>query len=79
MRAGEGAILCPGSLRDQSAQISLQTVRVSERTAEVTQLLEKAEATQLLGIDPVSGSRHPGTFLSRGEVTAQEGSDHQSR
>jgi hypothetical protein len=27
------------------------------------------------GTDPVLGSRHPG----RGEVSAQEGSDHQSR
>jgi hypothetical protein len=31
------------------------------------------------GTDPVSGSRHPGTFPARGEVATWEGSDHQSR
>jgi hypothetical protein len=61
---------------------------VSERTAEatqllgqaeVTQLLGQAEATQLLGQTPVSGSRYPGTFPTRGEVAAWEGSDCWSR
>jgi hypothetical protein len=31
------------------------------------------------GTDPVLGSRHPGTFPARGEVSVHEGSDHQSR
>jgi hypothetical protein len=31
------------------------------------------------GSDPISGSRHPGTFPARGEVSALEGWDHQSR
>jgi hypothetical protein len=31
------------------------------------------------GIDPISDSRHPGTFPTRGKVFAQEGYDHQSR
>jgi hypothetical protein len=41
-RAGEGTILCPRSLRDQSALL----------TAEPTQFLGQAEATQLLGQTP---------------------------
>jgi hypothetical protein len=53
-RSGEGAILCPGSLRDQSAQLSVWT----------------AEATQLLEQTLVSGSRHLGTFPARAEVSA---------
>ena len=36
-RAGEGAILGPGSLRDQSAQVSSQTAK-GKLTAEATQL-----------------------------------------
>jgi hypothetical protein len=132
--AGKEAILCPGSLRDQSAHVRVQT-------AEASQLLGQAEAIQLLGqalfwaseirapslpkerclpvrtltaeahegdilslrslrdqtvqvslwtaegeqadwrsntgsgTDTISGSRHPGTFLTRGEVSAWEGSD----
>ena len=31
------------------------------------------------GTDPISGSRYPGTFPVRGEVSAQKGSDLQSR
>ena len=31
------------------------------------------------GTDPISGSRHPGTFPARGEVPTWEGSDLQSR
>ena len=42
-------------------------------------LTDEAEATQLLGQIPVSGYRHLSTFPTRGEVAAQEGSDHQSR
>jgi hypothetical protein len=40
-RAGDRAILCPGSLADQSVQVRMQT-------AEVTHRLGQAEATQLL-------------------------------
>jgi hypothetical protein len=42
---GERAILCPGSLRDQSAQVRV-------RSTEATQLLGQAETTQLLGQTP---------------------------
>ena len=47
--------------------------RVKERTAEATQLLGQSEATQLLGTDPILGSRHSGTFPIRREVSSQEG------
>ena len=40
--AGQGAILCLASLRDQSVQVRVLTV-------EATQLLGQAEVTQLLG------------------------------
>jgi hypothetical protein len=46
--AGEGAILGPGSLRHQSAQVRVWA-------AEATQLLGQAEATQLLGQTPFWG------------------------
>ena len=68
--AGEGAILCPGSLGDQSAQVSSWTAE--------GELADWRSYTDS-GTDPVSGSRHPGTFPARGEVSAWEGSDCQSR
>jgi len=52
---------------------------VSEQTAEAKQVMEQAEATQLLGQSSLSGSRHQGTFPTRGEVITWEGSDLQSR
>jgi hypothetical protein len=45
---------CPRSLRDQSMQVRVRN----------------AEATQLLGQTPILGSRHPGTFPARAEVSA---------
>ena len=74
-RAGEGAILSLGHSETNLHRSASRLQRVSERTAEVTQLLGQAEATQLLGQTPVSLSRHPGTFPTRGEVTTCDGSD----
>ena len=48
-RAGKGAILGPRSLKDQSAQVRVQTT-------ELTQLLGQAEITQLLGQTPFQAS-----------------------
>jgi hypothetical protein len=60
-RAGEGAILGPRSLRDQSAQASSQTAKG-----------ESADCRSYTasGTDPISGSRHPGTFPARGDMPA---------
>ena len=69
--AGKGAILGPGSLRDQSAQ-----VRVGYRSDTASGIGKSNTAT---GTDPISDSRYPGTFPARGEVFTLEGSDHQSR
>jgi hypothetical protein len=64
-RAGEGAILGPGSIRDQLAQVSSQTAKGE---------LADCRSNTASGTDPISGSRHPGTFPARGEVSAWEGS-----
>ena len=48
--------------------------RVSKQVSEQT-----AEATLLLGQALFWAADIPGTFFARGEVAAQEGSDHQSR
>jgi hypothetical protein len=53
--------------------------RVRKQTAETTQLMGLWEAIQLLGQTHVSGSRHPDTFLARGEVATWKGCDCQSR
>jgi hypothetical protein len=50
--AGEGAILVPRSLRDQSAQVSTRTEKGEIADFEATQLLGQAEATQFLGKTP---------------------------
>jgi hypothetical protein len=60
------------SLRDQSAQLRVQT-------AEATQLLGQAEVTQLLGQTSFWAPDIWASFLARGEVTAWEGSDCQRR
>ena len=60
----------PGSVRDQSAQISLQT-------AKGQQVDRKSDTAS--GTGPVLGSINPGTFPAREEVSDQEGSDNQSR
>ena len=62
--AGEGDILCPGSLRDQSAQVSSRIrglQKVSERVA---------EATHLLGQTPFWAPDIRAPFPTRGEVAA---------
>ena len=69
-RAGEGAILCPRSLRDQSAQVSSQTAEGEQADC---------RSYTASGTDPVLGSRHPGTFPARREVATWEGSDCLSR
>ena len=62
-----------------SQQLRALAPGVSEWTAEATQILGQAEVTQLLGQIPISGSRDPGTFPARGEVTTWEVSDLQIR
>ena len=47
--AGEGAILGPGSLRDQSAEVSSQTAKDEQADCRSYTTLGQAEATQLLG------------------------------
>jgi hypothetical protein len=69
-RAGEGAILGPRSLRNQSAQVSLRTAKGGQTDC---------RNDTASGTDPVSGSRHLGTFPAKGEVSTLEGSDCQSR
>ena len=59
--AGEGAILCPWFLRDHSAQVSSQTVEGEQADC---------RSNTASGTDPFSGSRQPGTFPTRGEVSA---------
>jgi hypothetical protein len=74
-RAGEGSILGSWYLRDQYAQVSLQNAK-GERT--------DCRSNTGSRTDSVSGSRHPVTFPTRGEVSVPppppwESSDHQSR
>jgi hypothetical protein len=69
-RAGERAILCPMSLRDQSVQVSMQI----------------AEATPLLGLalfqafifshEAGPNARYLCNFPTRGELACKEYSDH---
>ena len=65
----------PGPLETSLCRSACRLWRVSKWTAEATQLLEPAEASQLLGQTPVLGSRHPGTFPAREEMAAWEGSN----
>jgi hypothetical protein len=65
-RAGEEAILCPGSLRDQSMQVSLLIAVEGE--------LADCRNDTASGTDPISGFKHPGTFPA-----TCEGSEHRSR
>lgn len=58
--AGEGAILGPRSLKNQFAQVSLLTAKGEQ---------SDCRSDTASGTDPVSGSRHPGTFPARGEVS----------
>jgi hypothetical protein len=57
--------LVPGSLRDQSVQVSSWTAKGEQ---------VECRGDTASGTDPVSGSRHPGTFSTKGEVSTQEGS-----
>ena len=66
------SILCLGSLRDHS---SLRRVQ----TAETTTASGKGQKHTASGTDPGWGSRYPGTFTARGELSAREGSDCLSR
>jgi hypothetical protein len=69
-RTGEGAILCPMSLRDQSVQVSMQT-------AEGTHLLGQA-VFQAFIFSQEAGpkARYLCTFTARGELACREYSDH---
>jgi hypothetical protein len=62
----EGAILDPGSLGDQSAQVTSQNVEGEWAVC---------RSDTASGTDPVSGSRHPVTFSARGELSDKEGTD----
>jgi hypothetical protein len=66
VRTGEGSILCPRSLRDQSVQVSSQTAKGK---------LADCRSDRASGTEQFSGSRHPGTFPARGEMPAWEGSE----
>jgi hypothetical protein len=69
-RAGEGAILCPGSLRHQSAQVRVQT-------AEATHLLGQALFLAFICNKEAGLNVRPlGTFCARGELACREHSDH---
>jgi hypothetical protein len=74
-----GAILGPGSLREKSAQVRVQTT-------EATQLLGQAEAIQLLRQtlfwtfifiqEAGPNARYLCTFPARGKIACREYSDH---
>ena len=69
-RAGEGTILCLGSLRDQSVQMSAQT-------AEATHLLGQALFRAFIFSQEAGPNvRYLYTFPSRGELACREYSDH---
>jgi hypothetical protein len=66
-------------------EIERVKIFLKKKTAQVPQrLVCTGESTDYRsntasGTYPISGSRHLGTFPARGEVSAQEGSDRQSR
>jgi hypothetical protein len=65
-RTGEGAILCPGSLRDQSAQVRMQT-------AEATYLLRQALFQAFIFSQEAGLNTRPlCTFPARGELAYRE-------
>ena len=69
-RAGERAILCPVSLRDQSVQVSMQT-------AEATHLLGQALFRAFIFSQEAGlNARYLCTFPARGELACREYSDH---
>jgi hypothetical protein len=69
-RAGERAILCPRSLRDQSVQGSFQD-------AEATHLLGQALFQAFIFSQEAGlNSRPLCTFPARGELACREYSDH---
>ena len=64
--AGEGAILCPGSLRDQSAQVRMQT-------AEATYILRQALFQAFIFSQEAGLNTRPlCTFPARGELAYRE-------
>ena len=69
-RAGEEAILCPWSLRDQSVQVNTQA-------AEETHLLGKALFWAFIFSQEAGLKARPlCTFPTRGEIACREYSDH---
>jgi hypothetical protein len=78
-RAGEGSILGPGSLRDQSAQVSSWTAKGEQADCRSNTDFRTSRSDPASGTDPISGSRHPGTFPSRGEVSPERALSEQVR
>jgi hypothetical protein len=69
-KTGERAIFCPGSLRDQSVQVSMQT-------AEATQLLGQALFQAFIFSQEAGLNTRPlCTFHARGELACREYSEH---
>ena len=61
-------------MRDQSAQVSSQIAKDEQEDFRSNTASGTGRRDTGSGTDPISGSRHPGTFPTRGEVSAQEGS-----
>ena len=66
-------MLGPRSLRDQSAQVSSRTAKGEQADCRSDTATGTGRRDTASGTDPVSGSRHSGTFPSRGEVSAHPG------
>ena len=69
-RAGEGAILCPVSLGDQSVQVSMQTAKATHLWGQA--LFQAFIFSQEAGLN----TRYLCTFVARGELACSEYSDH---
>jgi hypothetical protein len=70
LRTGEGAILCPRSLGDQSVQVNMQT-------AETTHLLGQALFPAFIFSQEAGlNTRYLCTFPARGELACREYFDH---
>jgi hypothetical protein len=74
-----GGLWPPEQVREPSCLPGLSETSLLRSAHRLGRLLGQAEATQLLGQTPILGSRHPGNFPDRAEVTTREGSDLQSR
>jgi hypothetical protein len=71
--------MSPRSLWDQSAQVSSPTMEGERADYRSYTAAGTGRSNTASGTDPISGSRHPGTFPDRGEETTWEGSDWRNR